>query len=102
MLIMNERTTTITNSTFAVSLTKNAMEIASSSSNGVRGASSSTSNSASNTRNNSLANGNQVALAAAAAAAAVGSTMGNDNNQFSRLKFIEQWRINKEKENSRL
>lgn len=97
MLIMNERTTTITNSTFAVSLTKNAMEIASSSSNGVRGVSSSTSNSASNTRNNSLANGNQVALAAAAAAAAVGSTMGNDNNQFSRLKFIEQWRINKEK-----
>ncbi|CAI7337939.1 BEM_collapsed_G0049680.mRNA.1.CDS.1 [Saccharomyces cerevisiae] len=70
MLIMNERTTTITNSTFAVSLTKNAMEIASSSSNGVRGASSSTSNSASNTRNNSLANGNQVSLAAAAAAAA--------------------------------
>ncbi|CAI4036179.1 hypothetical protein SMKI_15G0170 [Saccharomyces mikatae IFO 1815] len=97
MLIMNERTTTITNSTFAVSLTKNAMEIATSNSNGARGVASSTSNSASNTRNNSLANGNQVALAAAAAAAAVGSTMGNDNNQFSRLKFIEQWRINKEK-----
>ncbi|CAI4050732.1 hypothetical protein SKDZ_15G0110 [Saccharomyces kudriavzevii ZP591] len=97
MLIMNERTTTITNSTFAVSLTKNAMEIATSNSNGVRGISSSTSNSASNTRNNSLANGNQVALAAAAAVAAVGSSMGNDNNQFSRLKFIEQWRINKEK-----
>ncbi|EJS41805.1 spt20p [Saccharomyces arboricola H-6] len=97
MLIMNERTTTITNSTFAVSLTKNAMEIATSNPNGVRGISSSTSNSASNTRNNSLANGNQVALAAAAAAAAVGSSMGNDNNQFSRLKFIEQWRVNKEK-----
>lgn len=97
MLIMNERTTTITNSTFAVSLTKNAMEIATSSSNGMRGISSSISNSASNTRNNSVANGNQVALAAAAAAAAVGSSMGNDNNQFSRLKFIEQWRINKEK-----
>ncbi|KOG98932.1 Spt20p [Saccharomyces eubayanus] len=97
MLIMNERTTTITNSTFAVSLTKNAMEIATSNSNGMRGISSSISNSASNTRNNSLANGNQVALAAAAAAAAVGSSMGNDNNQFSRLKFIEQWRINKEK-----
>lgn len=98
MLIMSERTTTSTNSTFAASLAKNASQMGTTNmlkSGSVRNASTSVGGTTGN-RSNST-NSNQVAIAAAAAAAAAGLTAGNENNQFSRLKFIEQWRVNKEK-----
>lgn len=99
MLIMSERTTTSTNSTFAASLAKNAGQMGTTNmlkSGSVRNAASSSVSGATGNRSNST-NSNQVAIAAAAAAAAAGLTVGNENNQFSRLKFIEQWRVNKEK-----
>lgn len=98
MLIMSERTTTSTNATFAASLTKNAMqsESANSKSGTGRGSSPVSGGGKSGNRGSS-ASRNQAAIAAAAAAAAAGLTAGNENNQFSRLKFIEQWRLNKEK-----
>ncbi|GAV52871.1 hypothetical protein ZYGR_0AI01530 [Zygosaccharomyces rouxii] len=93
MLIMSERTTTSTNDTYAASLasaqTNNASKM-SANSNSPSVSGNVDSRGGSNT-------GNQMAISAAAAAAAAGLTVGNENNQFSRLKFIEQWRINKEK-----
>lgn len=98
MLIMNERTTTSTNATFAASLTKNAMQLESANSKSGNGRGSSPiSGSGKSGNRGSTASRNQAAIAAAAAAAAAGLTAGNENNQFSRLKFIEQWRLNKEK-----
>ncbi|CCC69420.1 hypothetical protein NCAS_0C04300 [Naumovozyma castellii] len=107
MLIMNDRTITTTNSTFAITLAKNATKLL----NNANGNNSSSSNNTSsnskgnqggtvkNSSNGNSSSGTQVAIAAAAAAAAAaaGATVGNENNQFSRLKFIEQWRVNKEK-----
>lgn len=98
MMIMSERTTTSTNSTFAASLTKNTSpaDMANASKSGSnKNMGSSSGGGTSSSRSSS--NNNQVAIAAAAAAAATGLTVGNENNQFSRLKFIEQWRVNKEK-----
>ncbi|AQZ17295.1 SPT20 (YOL148C) [Zygosaccharomyces parabailii] len=98
MLIMSERTTTSTNATYAASLTsgpagsKNALKMG-----GSMGHSSSPSATGGSDVRGGSASGNQVAISAAAAAAAAGLTVGNENNQFSRLKFIEQWRVNKEK-----
>lgn len=98
MLIMSERTTTSTNATFAASLTKNAIQAeASQSKLNIGRNSSPTSVSGKSGSRNPSTSRNQVAIAAAAAAAAAGLTVGNENNQFSRLKFIEQWRLNKEK-----
>lgn len=98
MLIMSERTTTCTNATFAASLTKNsAYTAASQSKSGLGRNSSPTSGSGKSGSRAPSTSRNQVAIAAAAAAAAAGLTVGNENNQFSRLKFIEQWRLNKEK-----
>lgn len=93
MLIMNERTTNSTNATYAASL-------ASAQSNNISKMNAHTSSPSvsGNVESRSGSNSNnQMAISAAAAAAAAGLTVGNENNQFSRLKFIEQWRINKEK-----
>lgn len=97
MLIMNERTTTSTGATFAAIVAMNAMQKMKRSNenaedddavggieNGLKGS-----------NNNST--GSKVAMAAAAAAASLGGTMNSETNQFRRLKFIEQWKINKEK-----
>ncbi|CCF56303.1 hypothetical protein KAFR_0A08690 [Kazachstania africana CBS 2517] len=102
MLIMSERTTTSTSSTFAASIARQAAATSPNVSGGSSGSalnrtdSGFISRSNSNTRNGNTSE-NQVSIAAAAVAAAVSSNMGNENNQFSRLKFIEQWRVNKEK-----
>lgn len=98
MLIMSERTTTSTNATFAASLTKNALQLESASSKLANGRGSSPISGGGKSGNRaSTASRNQAAIAAAAAAAAAGLNAGNENNQFSRLKFIEQWRLNREK-----
>lgn len=98
MLIMSERTTTSTNATFAASLTKNALHAeASQSKSGIGRNSSPTSGAGKSGSRATSTSRNQAHIAAAAAAAAAGLTVGNENNQFSRLKFIEQWRLNKEK-----
>ncbi|SCU82663.1 LAMI_0C00364g1_1 [Lachancea mirantina] len=90
MLIMSERTSTTTMSTIAASLAQSAVDLTSSSLKGGSGKGSSAS-----TTSGRANSSNTVAAAAVAAAAAVGGS--TENNQFSRLKFIEQWRINKEK-----
>lgn len=109
MLIMSERTSTITNSTFATAIAQYSMNANGGShfSNG-----SGSGNNLSSSRNSSISlssalgtssNGNKstgqgsnsVNAAAAAAVAAVGAN--NENNQFTRLKFIEQWKVDKEK-----
>ncbi|CCK72629.1 Spt20p KNAG_0K02660 [Huiozyma naganishii CBS 8797] len=98
MLIMNDRTTSSTNSTFAAALAKQVSNSNSNNSDSLlnsSGSRNSTASSGNSTGSKQSAKSNQVAIAAAAAAAAVGSM--NENNQFSRLKFIEQWRLNKEK-----
>ncbi|QLL33112.1 hypothetical protein HG536_0E00220 [Torulaspora globosa] len=97
MLIMSERTTTSTNATFAASLTKNALQLEAASSKLSNGRGSPISGGGKSGNRGSTASRNQAAIAAAAAAAAAGLTAGNENNQFSRLKFIEQWRLNREK-----
>lgn len=92
MLIMSERTSTTTSSAFAAALAKHANEVQMSK-NGSSGSGSSKnlSNSGRSNGGSSTAEANQVSIAAAA------SSVSNENNQFSRLKFIEQYRINKEK-----
>lgn len=103
MLIMSERTTTTTNSTFATALAQYSMNLNSDGDNG--GLTSSRNSSISlnsltgsslggNKLNNQSAN---IPNAAAAAAAALAAGSNNENNQFNRLKFIEQWKVNKEK-----
>lgn len=94
MLIMGERTTTTTNSAFAAALARHATETktsksGSSGSKGISGG-------GRNTGSSSASDGGQSSIAAANAAAAA-SSVSNENNQFSRLKFIEQYRVNKEK-----
>ncbi|AMD21080.1 HEL201Cp [Eremothecium sinecaudum] len=89
MMIMNGRTTTTTNATLAASLAKRA-EMMGTGGNSGKGTSASGLGS-------SMSSSNSVAAAAVAAAAVVGSTVNNENNQFSRLKFVEQFRLNKEK-----
>ncbi|CAL9732544.1 transcription factor Spt20p [Monosporozyma unispora] len=101
MLVMNERTTTTTNSTFATALAQYSMNLnGSGNNNGLNSSrnssislSSVTGSSSSGNKSNSQTA--SIANAAAAAVAAVGSS--NDNNQFNRLKFIEQWKVNREK-----
>lgn len=104
MLIMDERTTTSTNSTLAFSLTKKALQ-ASSNNKSLSGRAQSSPDedyadsklNSSNGTNSNNNTGSKVAMAAAAAIAAVGSNGRNESNQFNRIKFIEQWRLNKEK-----
>lgn len=101
MLIMNERTTTSTSATFAAILTKNAMDKAKASSGGSgddddRDEVDASLRSTGGRDKGRFTTGNKVALAAATAAASLGGSK-NDTNQFRRLKFIEQWKINKEK-----
>ncbi|AAS54891.1 AGR401Wp [Eremothecium gossypii ATCC 10895] len=88
MLIMSGRTTTTTTATLAASLAKRAE---------MMGTSSSTKTGGSTGSGSSASGTNSVAAAAVAAAAVVGSGANNENNQFSRLKFVEQFRLNKEK-----
>ncbi|CCH62678.1 hypothetical protein TBLA_0I00130 [Henningerozyma blattae CBS 6284] len=97
MLILNERTTTSTNSTFTVAFTKQALQNPLNGDKYNKGNANSIDNEDSGNDVNTDGSDGQIALAAAAAAAAVNANIGNDNNQFSRLKFIEQWRLNKEK-----
>ncbi|EDO15300.1 hypothetical protein Kpol_1038p6 [Vanderwaltozyma polyspora DSM 70294] len=106
MLILNESTTTSTNSTLAVSLTKKALQASSANNKSGSGRNQSPVeddygdsklNGPSGVGNGSNSPGNKVSIAAAAAAAAVGANARNENNHFNRVKFIEQWRINKEK-----
>ncbi|GMM57359.1 Spt20 protein [Maudiozyma humilis] len=105
MLIMSERTSTITSSAFAAALAKHATEQKSGKSGSGNASGSGGSGSGGKGRNgtgsgsgsgsgggSSSAEGSQVSMATAAA-----STVATDNNQFSRLKFIEQYRVNKEK-----
>lgn len=103
MLIMNERTTTTTNSTFATALAQYSMNL---NNGGDTGGSISSRNSSIslNSVSGSSLGGNKfnnqssnIPNAAAAAAAAVAVGSNNENNQFNRLKFIEQWKVNKEK-----
>lgn len=103
MLIMSERTSTTTNSAFAAALAKHATDLKSSKS-GSNSSGNSKSSSGSGRGGNSSNNGvggssntDTKSSIAAANAAAAASNMTNENNQFSRLKFIEQYRINKEK-----
>lgn len=103
MLIMSERTSTTTNSAFAAALAKHATDLKSSKSGS--GNSSNSKGASGNGRggNNSTngvggsSNADTKSSIAVANAAAAASNMTNENNQFSRLKFIEQYRINKEK-----
>lgn len=103
MLIMNERTTTSTSAAFAAILTKNAMDKDKASASvtgdddddGDDGVGYSFRGAGGRNKDRSTT-GNKVALAAATAAASL-SGSNNDTNQFRRLKFIEQWKINKEK-----
>ncbi|KAL3240042.1 SPT20 family protein [Nakaseomyces bracarensis] len=97
MLIMNERTTTSTSATFAAILTKNALDKAKAASNGSGDEEDQDGVGSTGGRDKDrFTTGNKVALAAATAAASLGGA-NNDTNQFRRLKFIEQWKINKEK-----
>ncbi|SMN19480.1 similar to Saccharomyces cerevisiae YOL148C SPT20 Subunit of the SAGA transcriptional regulatory complex [Maudiozyma saulgeensis] len=97
MLIMGERTTTTTNSAFAAALARHATELKSSKSGSSgSGGSKGISGGGRNTGGSSNSDGGQSSIAAANAAAAA-SSVTSENNQFSRLKFIEQYRVNKEK-----
>lgn len=103
MLIMSERTSTTTNSAFAAALAKHATDLKASksgSSGSGNSKNSSGSTRGSNGNNNNVggsSTSDSKSSIAAANAAAAASSMTNENNQFSRLKFIEQYRVNKEK-----
>lgn len=87
MLIMSERTITTTTATLAASLAKKAEYT----SNELLQKDIQKNISHENSNSIGELNTNSVAVAA------VGSTVNSENNQFSRLKFVEQWRLNKEK-----